>query len=98
MNVLLYVASYLSALFFPVACTVRTSQYARTPLHLRWELYPAPQESPGCRGVIPLNELESRWRDYEGNPLYDSSKRSHVKMAIFVEGKKQTPAIFCRVE
>jgi len=53
----------------------------------------------GCRGIIPLNELESRWRDYEGDPPYDASKRAYVRMAIFIEGtKKSSPAMFCRVD
>jgi predicted double-glycine peptidase len=53
----------------------------------------------GCRGLIPLKELESRWRDYEGDPPHDSSKRSYVRMAIFIEGtKRATLATYCRVE
>jgi nitrate reductase gamma subunit len=46
MNVLLYVISYVSILVFLVACVVRALSYARTPLHLRWELYPVPHEEP----------------------------------------------------
>jgi nitrate reductase gamma subunit len=38
----LYVAIYLAISIFIVACVVRCLQYARTPLHLRWELHPAP--------------------------------------------------------
>jgi predicted double-glycine peptidase len=51
-----------------------------------------------CRGYIPLNELDSRWRDYEGDPPYDASKRSYVRLGIFVEGKAKTiPKGLCRV-
>jgi nitrate reductase gamma subunit len=42
MNAFLYVATYLAVLIFLIACAVRGFQYARLPLHLRWELYPAP--------------------------------------------------------
>jgi uncharacterized protein len=53
----------------------------------------------GCRGFIPLKELDSRWRDYEGDPPYNPSKRSYVRMAIFIEGtKKSAPAGFCRID
>jgi nitrate reductase gamma subunit len=48
MNVFLYLAIYLSTLVFLIACVIRIFQYARTPLHLRWELYPSPHEAPGC--------------------------------------------------
>ncbi len=42
--IILYVAIYISALVFVIACTVRAVHYARLPLHLRWELYPVPHE------------------------------------------------------
>ncbi len=44
---LLYVAFYASALVFVAGCIVRVLHFARTPLHLRWELYPVPHEEPG---------------------------------------------------
>ena len=47
MNALLYVISYVSILVFLVACIFRALSYARTPMHLRWELYPVPHEAPG---------------------------------------------------
>ncbi len=37
---------YASVAFFVIACAVRAVRYARMPLHLRWELYPVPHESP----------------------------------------------------
>jgi nitrate reductase gamma subunit len=46
MNVLLYALSYFSIIVFIIACIVRALMYARTPLHLRWELYPVPHEEP----------------------------------------------------
>lgn len=42
MNGFLFVVTYLAVLVFLIACVVRGLQYARTPLHLRWELYPVP--------------------------------------------------------
>jgi len=35
---------YLAVLIFLIACGVRAVYYARLPLHLRWELYPVPNE------------------------------------------------------
>jgi nitrate reductase gamma subunit len=44
---LLYVVIYASALVFIAGCIVRVLHFTRTPLHLRWELYPVPHEEPG---------------------------------------------------
>ncbi|MBZ5497223.1 MAG: respiratory nitrate reductase subunit gamma [Acidobacteriia bacterium] len=46
MTVLLYLVVYAAALVFAGACIFRTVSYARTPIHLRWELYPVPHEDP----------------------------------------------------
>jgi len=42
----LYVAVYSGLLLFLAGCLRRIREYARTPLHLRWELYPVPHEEP----------------------------------------------------
>jgi nitrate reductase gamma subunit len=41
-----YIAIYAGMLIFLTGCLRRIWQYARTPLHLRWELYPLPHEHP----------------------------------------------------
>jgi len=41
-----YIAIYAGVLIFLAGCARRVWQYARTPLHLRWELYPVPHEGP----------------------------------------------------
>ena len=46
MAIAVYVAVYLGLLMFLVGCIRRIVQYARTPIHLRWELYPVPHEEP----------------------------------------------------
>ncbi len=46
MSLTVYVVLYLSAAVFAAACAVRAWRYARTPIHLRWELYPVPHEAP----------------------------------------------------
>jgi nitrate reductase gamma subunit len=42
--IFLYGVIYVGGLVFLIACAVRAVQYARLPLHLRWELYPVPHE------------------------------------------------------
>jgi nitrate reductase gamma subunit len=46
MSVLVYAALCAGAIVFVVASAVRAWMYARTPIHLRWELYPVPHEDP----------------------------------------------------
>ncbi len=41
-----YIAIYAGLLLFLIGCAGRIYQYARAPLHLRWELYPVPHEEP----------------------------------------------------
>ena len=46
MTAIVFVAVYAGALIFVAGCIRRVVQYARTPIHLRWELYPVPHEEP----------------------------------------------------
>ena len=46
MTSIVYVAIYAGLLIFVAGCLRRILEYARTPLHLRWELYPVPHEEP----------------------------------------------------
>jgi len=43
-TILLYGLIYLAVIAFVVGCVIRAVQYARMPIHLRWELYPVPHE------------------------------------------------------
>ena len=43
-TILLYGLIYLAVIAFLVGCVIRAVQYARMPIHLRWELYPVPHE------------------------------------------------------
>ncbi len=46
MTALVFLLMYAGALFFLAGCVGRVLQYARQPVHLRWELYPVPHEAP----------------------------------------------------
>jgi nitrate reductase gamma subunit len=46
MTLILYIAIYAGLLIFLIGCVRRVWQYASTPVHLRWELYPVPHEAP----------------------------------------------------
>lgn len=46
MTILLYVVVYAAFLIFAVASVTRAIRYSKLPLHLRWEIYPVPHETP----------------------------------------------------
>lgn len=46
MTLAVYLALAASVLVFAAACAWRVLLFARSPLHLRWELYPVPHEAP----------------------------------------------------
>ncbi|MDR3752564.1 MAG: respiratory nitrate reductase subunit gamma [Terracidiphilus sp.] len=46
MTAAVYLAIYFGLFIFLAGCLRRILVYARTPLHLRWEIYPLPHEHP----------------------------------------------------
>jgi nitrate reductase gamma subunit len=47
MTTAVYIAICAGVAVFVAGCVLRFLEYSRTPLHLRWELYPVPHEEPG---------------------------------------------------
>src|SRR5512142_2835828 len=45
MTALLLIATYCALVTFATGCLRRARQYAKLPVHLRWELYPVPHET-----------------------------------------------------
>ncbi|MFB3915584.1 MAG: respiratory nitrate reductase subunit gamma [Terriglobales bacterium] len=68
MAFLVYVVIYSAVLLFLAGCLRRIIQYARTPLHLRWELYPVPHERPDrvAHGGSYFEESDA-WRKPESS-------------------------------
>jgi nitrate reductase gamma subunit len=62
MTIAVYVGIYLGLLIFLAGCIRRVMQYARAPIHLRWELYPVPHEDPkrAAHGGSSF-ETSNRW-------------------------------------
>jgi len=58
MDLLVSIAIYAGLGFFAVGCLLRVLQYSRTPVHLRWELYPVPGEG-GRRAAYGGSYFES---------------------------------------
>lgn len=63
-----YIAIYAGLIIFCAGCLWRIRQYARTPLHLRWELYPVPHEGP-YRAAYGGSYFEAQewWREPQVN-------------------------------
>ena len=59
----LLVISYIGFVAFVVFFVVRAVKYQRTPVHLRWELYPIPGESERKYGGSYMEDFE--WWDHE---------------------------------
>ncbi|MBA7572472.1 hypothetical protein ES708_14252 [subsurface metagenome] len=53
---LLHVISYAALLSFAIVSTLKTINYAKAPIHLRWELYPVPHEVGHKSGGSYLEE------------------------------------------
>jgi nitrate reductase gamma subunit len=85
MTALLYAVTYLSALVFAAACVIRALQYAGTPLHLRWELYPMPRKEPKrfSSGAAGLGSASGRSR--EGRNLWLELKFM-IPEIVFLKG------------
>ena len=43
MGIFLAIATYIAYIFIVMMYTVKAVQYAKMPIHLRWELYPVPK-------------------------------------------------------
>ena len=61
MTILVYAAVAVSVLIFVAATVTRTVLYARSPIHLRWELYPVPHERPDRAAHGGSYFEESEW-------------------------------------
>lgn len=46
MTIAVYISIYAGLLIFLAGCLLRILEYAHTPFHLRWELYPVAHEEP----------------------------------------------------
>lgn len=61
MTALIYIVTYCALALFAIGCLRRAGQYAKLPVHLRWELYPVPHE-PSPRAVHGGSYFEeSEW-------------------------------------
>jgi nitrate reductase gamma subunit len=83
-TVVVYSVVAAAAAVFLVACLARAVRFARTPMHLRWELYPVPHEAPD-RAEHGGSYLEqSEWWRQERRPNLAGELRVMVPEMLFL--------------
>ncbi len=86
MNTVVYIAVYAGAAIFAIGCVLRIVQYARTPVHLRWELYPVPHEEPK-RAAHGGSYFEgANWWTHRQHFNLIGELRSMVPEMVFLKG------------
>ncbi|MFP5234800.1 MAG: respiratory nitrate reductase subunit gamma [Acidobacteriota bacterium] len=80
MTLAVFLAVYAGALLFLIGCCARAIQYRRTPMHLRWELYPVPHEAPRHARHGGSYFEESHW--------WSSRQTNHQSSALIAMGRE----------
>ena len=86
MTTIVYVLIYLGVLSFLIASVIRAVSYARQPLHLRWELYPVPHESPehAEHGGSYFEDID--WWTKTSKPDWVNEMKVMLPEMIFLKG------------
>jgi len=89
MTSVVYVVLCGSAAVFAAATVVRAAQYARAPIHLRWELYPVPHE-PAERSAHGGSYFEqSAWWKQPGSINRWGTLKAVAAEVLFLNGLRQ---------
>ncbi len=86
MTVVVYVALYAGLLIFFFGCVRRILQYARTPVHLRWELYPVPHERPDLAAHGGSYFEETSWSTQRQHFSYIGELRAMLPEMVLMKG------------
>ncbi len=97
MTVLPYIVAYLGVIIFVIAVIARFVKLAKTPLHLRWELYPVAHEGGGRAeyGGSYLEEPEW-WTKKREVSLWGEIKEMVPEILFLVALKKHNPKLWIR--
>ncbi len=97
MTAALYISVYLSVACFVTGCIRRILQYAVLPLHLRWELYPVPHETPARadHGGSYFEEVEWWTKPRRPNRLGEL-RAMFVEILLFKTIWKSNPPLWWR--
>lgn len=86
MTALVFLIVYAGILIFLVGCVRRVLQYSRTPLHLRWELYPVSHEAPERVRHGGSYFEESEWWKKERRPNLAGELRFMIPEMLLLKG------------
>jgi len=86
MTALVFLIVYAGILIFLVGCIRRVLQYSRTPLHLRWELYPVSHEAPERVRHGGSYFEESEWWKKERRPNLAGELRFMIPEMLLLKG------------
>lgn len=89
MTTAVFVILCASAVVFVVATAVRAVQYARAPLHLRWELYPVPHEAPDRAAHGGSYFEESDWWTKQGHFNLAGELRAMFTEMLFLKALRE---------
>jgi nitrate reductase gamma subunit len=82
----IYLCIYIGFVIFLAGCIRRVVQYARTPVHLRWELYPVPHEEPGRVAHGGSYFESSDWWTHPRHFNLSGELRAMVPEIVFLKG------------
>jgi nitrate reductase gamma subunit len=82
----LYICVYAGLVLFLAGCVRRIVMYARTPIHLRWELYPVPHEAPERVAHGGSYFEESEWWTKRRPTSFLTELRFMVPEMMFLKG------------
>ena len=97
MTAILYLTIYAAALVAAAACVTRALRFARTPIHLRWELYPVPHEDPALVGHGGSYFERTDWWTRESKTNHATELRWMFAEMLFLKGlwEFNRPLWFC---
>lgn len=86
MTLAVFLSIYAGALLFLAGCCARAIQYSRTPMHLRWELYPVPHEAPRHAEHGGSYFEESHWWSTRQTNRQSSALAAMVREIFLLKG------------
>ena len=84
MTLLVYIITYVSAITFLIAVMARARKFMKTPLHLRWELYPVPHEKEHLKHGGSFMEDYEWWTKPRKTSTYNMLSRMLPEM-LFIK-------------
>jgi len=89
MTVFVYAVMALGVVIFVTATAARAVQYARSPMHLRWELYPVPHERPDRAAHGGSYFEQSEWWREARQPNFRGELAVMLREMLFLKALRE---------